>query len=262
MCRYCRRRGDAEPAISDAVSGEADEEQRLRATFDAVADLYDRARPSYPETLFDHLVTTTGISPGDRVLEVGCATGTATRPLANRGFDVTCVELGAHLAAAARRNLSRFDNVRVINTPLESWVGPAEKFALVLAATSWHWIDADVRYQRAFDLLQPGGHLAFWSAAHVFPEDGDEFFQELQEVYDEIGAGLPPDAAWHKPGELPDHGADIEASGLFDVVSTKQFDWEVVYDAEAYIDLLDTFRGTSRWKRGSVSGFTDRYAHD
>lgn len=56
----------------------------------------------------------------------------------------------------------------------ETWQPPlGQRFDLVFAATAWHWIDPAVRYQRAFDFLRPGGHLAFWSAAHVLPEGGD-----------------------------------------------------------------------------------------
>ena len=85
-----------------------DQRERLRQTFDRAAVLYDRVRPDYPEALFDDLITVAGLTPGDRLLEVGCATGKATRPLARRGFRITCVELGAELAAAARRNLAGF----------------------------------------------------------------------------------------------------------------------------------------------------------
>jgi ubiquinone/menaquinone biosynthesis C-methylase UbiE len=52
-----------------------------RQTFDQAAEIYDRVRPDYPETLFDDLVALAGLGPGDRLLEVGCATGKATRPL-------------------------------------------------------------------------------------------------------------------------------------------------------------------------------------
>ena len=53
---------------------------------------------------------------------------------------------------------------------------------LVFAATAWYWIDPAVRYQRAWAALRPGGHLALWSAGHVFPDDGDPIFDVLQEV--------------------------------------------------------------------------------
>ncbi len=100
-----------------------------------------------------------------------------------------------------------------------------------------------MRYQRAWQALRPGGHLAFWDALHVLPDDGDPFFVDIQDVYDEIGEGLPHGSTFPRPGDLPDRRDEIEASGLFDVVDARHYDWEVVYDADGYIDLLDTFSG-------------------
>jgi len=78
----------------------------LRATFDEVAELYDRARPGYPPELFDDLVALAGLGPASRVLEIGCGTGQATIPLVERGLDMTCLELGQSLAAVARQRLA------------------------------------------------------------------------------------------------------------------------------------------------------------
>ncbi|HET8788172.1 MAG TPA: rRNA adenine N-6-methyltransferase family protein, partial [Actinomycetes bacterium] len=71
--------------------------ERLRSTFDQVADLYDRVRPGYPAALFDDLAELAGVGPGARVLEIGPGTGQATVPLAERGCRVVAVELGAGL---------------------------------------------------------------------------------------------------------------------------------------------------------------------
>jgi SAM-dependent methyltransferase len=215
---------------------------RLRATFDSAAHLYQQSRPDYPEELYDELVRLADLRSGDRLLEIGCATGKATAPLAWRGFRITCVELGAGLAAAARRNLARFPDVEVVEAAFETWRPPrGTAFDLVFAATAWHWIDPAVKYQRAWELLRPGGHLALWAAAHVFPAGGDTFFREIQHLYDEIGARRPPGAAWPRPGELPDSAAEIVGTGLFERVSVRHFDWEVSYSAEEYVRLLDTF---------------------
>ena len=97
-----------------------DERLRLRQTFNQTADTYQRARPEYPAELFDALIATAGLAPGDRLLEVGCATGKATVPLAARGFQITCIELGAELAAAARRNLAGLD-AEVVQGRFEDW---------------------------------------------------------------------------------------------------------------------------------------------
>jgi SAM-dependent methyltransferase len=66
---------------------------------------------------------------------------------------------------------------------------------------------------------------------------------ELQEVYEEIGEGLPEGAAYLQPSELPDEREEIERSGLFGDVVVRHFDWEVAYDADGYLRLLDTFSG-------------------
>jgi len=221
----------------------ADDRHRLRTTFDAAADLYQQARPEYPEQLYDALVEAAGINPGDRLLEVGCATGKATIPLARRGFRITCLEIGPDLVAAARRNLTDFPGVEITESAFETWHPLVDdQFELVFAATAWHWIDPAVRYQRAWELLRPGGHLAFWSATHVIPDGGDPFFAEIQDVYEEIGEGLPEGTASPRPGALPDDRV-IEQSGLFENVVVRQFDWEVSYNAEEYLALLDTFSG-------------------
>jgi SAM-dependent methyltransferase len=228
------------------MSDDEAEQQRLtlRRTFDAAAERYDSARPGYPEQLFDDLVRLAALQPGDHLLEVGCGTGKATAPLARRGFRVTCLELGEQLADVSRRNLATFPAVSVVNASYDDWQPAAgEAFHLVFAATAWHWVDPATRYRRAWELLRAGGHLAFWGAVHAFPDDGDPFFVQIQPVYDEIGEGLSVDATRPRPGDLPDNAADVEASGLFDDVQVRQYDWEITYDAESYIALLDTFSG-------------------
>jgi SAM-dependent methyltransferase len=220
----------------------ADERTTLAGTFDSAAELYQEARPQYPERLFDRLVSVTGLQPSDRVLEVGAGPGKATLPLARRGLRITALEPGPALAARARRDLAGYP-VEVVEARFEDWDGEPGGYAAVIAATSWHWVDPEVRYFAAARALQPGGHLAIWSATHVFPAGGDPFFDEIQDVYDAIGEGLPPGAPHPAPGELPDQSEEIEASGLFEVVAVEHLDWMVDYDAEGYIRLLSTFSG-------------------
>jgi SAM-dependent methyltransferase len=218
------------------------ERERLAATFDSAATLYQRARPEYPRELYDRLLEVTGLAAGGSLLEIGCAIGKATLPLARRGFRIACIEPGSSLAAEARRTLADFD-VEVVETRFEDWDPSGKRFAMVYAATAWHWVDSTVRYHKAAGVLEPGGYLALWGAGHVIPYEGDHFFEEIQEVYDEIGESLPPGSALPRPQGLHDDRADIEASGMFEVLEVRQYDWETVYDAEGYIDLLNTFSG-------------------
>ncbi|MBO0834906.1 MAG: class I SAM-dependent methyltransferase [Actinobacteria bacterium] len=236
-----------------------DERERLKVTFETIADSYHAARPDYPDGLYDDLVTAAGLQPGASLLEVGCGTGKATIPLAQRGFQITALELGPDLAAAARENLAAYHRVQVVQQAFESWQPPAGVgFDLVYAATAWHWVDPAVRYERAWRLLRPGGHLAIWAAGHVLPvADGDPFFLEIQDVYDETGEGLPPGATFLVPGNLPTERAAIEGSGLFAVTMAKEFIWVLDYTVDEYLALLDTFSShiaMAPWQRDRLHG--------
>ncbi len=217
---------------------------RLKTTFDRDAELYDRARPSYPEQVFDDLIDLADLQPESFLLEVGCGTGRATLPLARRGFRIVCIELGENLAAVARRNLAPFPGVRVDVAPFEAWDPKGEMFDLVYAASSWHWIDPDVRYPKAHRVLNPGGSLAIIGGGHAFPEDADPFFFEIQDVYRELGM-QPADEVWPPPSphKVPDMREEIEATGLFADFQSRRYVWELTYNAEPYVDLLNTFSG-------------------
>ena len=89
------------------------------------------------------------------------------------------------------------------------------------------------------------------------PASGDPFFREIQDVYDEIGEGLPGEWTFLEPADLPGERAEIEESGLFTGVAVRRFDWEIVYTAEEYIRLLDTFSGhidMAQWQRDRLYG--------
>jgi len=214
----------------------------LRETFDSTADVYEAARPGYPERLFDDLIELARLRPGAHLLEIGCGTGKATRPLLDRGFSVLCVELGGKLAEAARRNLAGLP-VEIHVAPFESWEGERETFDLVYAATAWHWIGSPIRYRKAHELLRPSGYLAFWSAQHAFPADADPFFTDIQHVYDAIGESHEETWPPPSPDQVPDDAAEIEATGLFEQIEVRRYVWETLYTADTYIALLDTFSG-------------------
>jgi SAM-dependent methyltransferase len=218
----------------------ADDRTALRATFDRAAGTYGAARPAYPDELFHDLVDIADLRQGARLLEVGCGTGIATRPLAERAFSIVCVELGSHLAGVARRNLAGLP-VEVHTSSFEAWEGRPSSFDLVYAATAWHWIDPEIGYAKARRLLRPGGHLALWRAGHAFPPDYDPFFAEIQAVYDAIGEGHPGEWPPDRPEDVPDDTGEIEASGLFNVIEVRRYVWALAYTRDEYIALLDTF---------------------
>ena len=212
---------------------------RSPSSFDEAADLYDRARPGYPPELFGDLADIGRLRPEARVLEIGPGTGQATVPMAERGFNVTAIELGPNLAAVARRKLARFPLAAVVEGAFEDWPLPAEPFDAVVCATAFHWLDQSVRVTKAADALRPAGVLATIASHHIAGGDG-QFFLDAQDCYrrwfdDNVDVRLPSGA------EVPRDSNELEESGRFEPATFRRYEWEATYSTQQYVDLLSTY---------------------
>ena len=134
--------------------------RRYGQVFDEIAAEYDRRRPTYPDELVDQACQVAGIGGGAHVLEVGCGSGQLTRDLVARGLHVTALEPGTNLIALARQNLEGAAEVEFVNAQFEDALFPREQFQAVFSASAFHWIDPEVSWQQAADVLVPGGTLA------------------------------------------------------------------------------------------------------
>ena len=87
---------------------------KLKTTFNTASTLYEEIRPGYPEKLIQDVIDLSGLKNHSRILEVGCGTGKATRPFAERGYELVCLDIGADLIVVAREKLKEFPNVSFI----------------------------------------------------------------------------------------------------------------------------------------------------
>lgn len=206
----------------------------LRETFNSAASLYDDVRPNYPEDLFADIVTLSGVQEGGSILEVGCGTGKATLPFALRGFEILCLDIGADLVDVARRKLALNPNVTFLLCPFEEWE-PCGSFDLVVSATAFHWVDANVRHVRAAQALTSGGALAVFAYKHV--NTGEGFFREVQELYARYYVDERSDDPI-SPKPDPEPGLDA-----FSEPVQRVYDSQVEYTSEEYVKLLSTYAG-------------------
>lgn len=211
----------------------------LRETFDEVALLYNEARPPYPDELFSTLIEVTYLQTGAKLLEIGPGTGQATKPLAKRGFNITGVELGAALAKVAQYEMRDYKNVQIVNDTFETITLPAASFDLVFAATSFHWIDAAIKFVKAYQLLKDTGHLAIIHTHHISDEKGDAFFNASQPIYDKYDF-----TDKHQKPKFPEN-KDLKASeideNLFRLKYFQTFPMVITYSAKNFVQLLNTF---------------------
>jgi SAM-dependent methyltransferase len=191
----------------------------LRSGFDDDAEVYQRTRPVCPPELFDDLMRLARLSPGGRVLEIAPGTGQATVPLAERGLAITAVELGASLAAVARRRLARFPAVEVVTSAFEDWQPPLDVvWNAVVVFSALHWIDPEVRYAKPAALLRPGSAFVAAGCQWARPTVAHPFWTDVQQDYRAVGfRGSPPPPPeefepWHFPSAATDAGFDEIAS--------------------------------------------------
>ena len=219
---------------------------------------YDAVRPGYPDELFSDLLAFAELGCGAQVLEIGCGTGQATRFLADLDVDLTCLEPGGPLCALARQNLAEHANVRCLNVEFEAFASPRDAFELIFAATSFHWIDPDVRMPKCAQLLAPGGTLAVFSSTHPAPYTG--FFSEVQELYDrhvpEWTRPRKPESSRHvNVTQEPDEGV-LNDENFSDAVY-RSYDWSCDFSADDYVRLLRTFSDHIRLGEERLAGLAE-----
>ena len=211
----------------------------LRHTFDDVALLYNEARPGYPDELFSALIYATHLHKGAKLLEIGPGTGQATKPLAEKGFDITAIELGVALAGVAKYELREYKKVQIIAGAFEEITLPPTSFDLVFAATSFHWIDPSLKYLKTHEILKSHGHLAIIHTNHISDERGDTFFKVSQPIYDRYDF-----TDKHRKPELPKSKDlkpnDIDES-LFRSIHFQLFPVVITYNAKSFVRLLGTY---------------------
>ncbi|GAA1221596.1 class I SAM-dependent methyltransferase [Kitasatospora nipponensis] len=136
--------------------------QAHASSFDTVADAYDRARPSYPDALFEAVERLAGRPlRGADVLDVGAGTGIATRLLQARGARVVAVEPSVQMAARLRESSPGTPVVKAVGDELPFHDASAD---LISYAQAFHWTDPDRSIPEAIRVLRPGGALVlFWN---------------------------------------------------------------------------------------------------
>jgi SAM-dependent methyltransferase len=124
-----------------------------RAGFGAAADVYERARPSYPE----EAVVWLGLGRGDTVVDVGAGTGKLTRLLVATHARVIAVEPVEEMRGVL---LERVPGAEVRAGTAEELGLPDGSADLIAVAQAFHWFDHERALAEFHRVLAPGGRLA------------------------------------------------------------------------------------------------------
>ena len=230
------------------------EDQRLRrhqrrALFNAVAELYDASRRGYPKEIVDFMITTARLAPGSAVLEVGCGTGQLTQQLAQHDLQITAIDIGPAMVAAARRRLGQ-STVRFEVTSFEEFAATDASFDLVVSATAFHWVDPDVKFTKSARLLCDAGWLALLATGERYDDPFGAALLDLWVARSDDGG------AWAKQQKLSDTEV-IASAGLFDTPIEKTHAARLSLPKEVVIGVENTRATSLSWTDEAQQHFTD-----
>ncbi|BDA66634.1 methyltransferase type 12 [Rivularia sp. IAM M-261] len=219
-------------------------EQR-KVWYSPAAEAYNKARPRYPQQLIQRTVELIQLQDNANILEVGCGPGIATVAFAKLGYNMLCVEPNPDFCSLTRQNCQDYPNIEVINTSFEESQLETNKFDAVLAATSFHWIPAEVGYPKAASCLKDNGYLILlWN---MRLEPSYEIYQKFIKIYEQYAPSLLEKYEGEYEGRqkqeehLKSFGEIVLESGQFQDLITEYIPCELTYSIDDYFALLNSY---------------------
>lgn len=210
-------------------------------SFDGIADLYESARPSYPEALVLSVERFAQLERSSRILEVGSGTGKATVAFAQRGYAVLCLEPGPNLVCVAQSRLANSPRVQIETTSFEDWEASPDAFDLAFAAQSFHWLDPALRLGKFAHILRRGGTLAiFGNVPSIVPGELRDKVARAYATHAPTLARSSPSAPWYGTATSP-IAAELERSPDFRDVQYERFVWEREVGPQEYCGLVNSY---------------------
>ncbi|HEY7397562.1 MAG TPA: methyltransferase domain-containing protein [Gaiellaceae bacterium] len=197
--------------------------------FTAAADVYERARPSYPPEAIDWLAERVDLRPGRAVVDVGAGTGKLTRLLVPTGAQVIAVEplpaMLAKLVEAAPGAEALLGTAEAI--PLED-----ASADVITVAQAFHWFDHDRALPELRRVLRADGFLVLvWNM-----RDLDD---PVQAAVEEL---IAPARATANAQRADTWRPPLQRSPRFGPLETWRFPFAQQFTAD---DLCDRVRSTS-----------------
>ena len=166
------------------------------------ADFYDAELRRHNE----HFRAATGVSPDDRVLDIGCGTGQTTREAARVAIHGSAlgVDVSTPMLERARRlsEAEGLGNVTYVQADAQDHPFPPSHFDLSISRFgTMFFADPVAAFTNIGRALRPGARLVLMVWQH---QDRDEWFTAVRDAISGMTATVPADAGTLRPFSLAD----------------------------------------------------------
>jgi len=207
-----------------------------------VASTYERFRPGPPPAAIAWMLP----DSAKIVVDLGAGTGAMTKDLLGKVDRVIAIEPDDRMREILASNLPEVTALRGTG---ESMPLDTSSVDVVLASSSWHWMDPDRALQETARVLVPGGTLGVvWAG----PDPDGPFVSQAQAMLTAMSSGQkgPTASSDHEPDlgrEVMDTENRVETvvripdDSLFTQPEQTSLTWDVPLTADELIGLLGTF---------------------
>ncbi|MEI8611804.1 class I SAM-dependent methyltransferase [Enterovibrio sp. Hal110] len=205
---------------------------KTHTLFSDKSDLYESARPHYPEALFEYLAK---VAPSTLLAwDCACGNGQAANSLVHYFEQVEATDVSSEQISNAKLN----PKITYSVSASESTSFADSSFDLVCVAQALHWFDFDAYWPEVKRVLKPNGVFAAWG--YTWPSVGlavDRVFKES------ILNVIEP--YWASQNRLLwEHYENIELP--FSRLSTPEIKMQVNWNLDEFLSFVRTFSASRR----------------
>ncbi|MCC7529381.1 MAG: class I SAM-dependent methyltransferase [Candidatus Melainabacteria bacterium] len=197
--------------------------------FSGLADIYAKARPTYPDTAINYVMDICNLGADSVMADVGCGTGISSKLFAERGLHVIGVEPNHDMrqkAAAVINLIKPPGKLRLLDGTAENTTLENSSVSAVLCAQAFHWFAADRALKEFYRILKPDGWtVLIWNER----DERDHFTRAYADAFRKLSE-IDKVEAKHGTSGIP-----LLTSEYFSKGELTQFENEQVLDRESLI---------------------------
>jgi SAM-dependent methyltransferase len=130
--------------------------------FQTAAAHYLAGRPPYPEALIARVVQLVGLTPSDRVLDLGCGPGQLAGAFAAHVGEAVAMDPEPQMLALARELAAGVPNMQVVQGRSDDLDARHGRFKAVVIGRAFHWMDRAATLKTLDGLIEPGGAVVLF----------------------------------------------------------------------------------------------------